>query len=247
MRALLVAAGLGTRLRPLTDTIPKCLAPVGGRPLLHYWLEGLFASGVERLLVNLHYLPDVVRRFVAESAFRDRIDLVHEPVLLGTAGTIRANRAWFGDQPFFYAHADNFCVCDLRAFMAAHRSRPKAAAMTMMTFDAPDPTQCGIVKLGDTGLVTEFHEKVPHPPGRLANAAVFILEPEVADFCAKLTGDAPEFSRAVVPEFLGRIYAWHNTTYHLDIGTPQALAQADADTVRLRSKMAAWGWLNSND
>ena len=78
MRALLLAAGLGTRLRPLTETVPKCLVPIHGKPLLDYWLEHLFDAGIERVLINLHWLPDVVRAHVAASPWNDRIDLVHE-------------------------------------------------------------------------------------------------------------------------------------------------------------------------
>ena len=87
-RALLLAAGLGTRLRPLTNHVPKCLVPIKGKPLLGYWLDLLLRAGIERVLVNTHYLPDPVRRFCAESPWANRIDLVHEESLAGTAGTI---------------------------------------------------------------------------------------------------------------------------------------------------------------
>jgi len=78
MKALLLAAGLGTRLRPLTNTIPKCMVPVRGRPLLDYWLDLLLSAGIEQLLVNTHYLPDVVREFVRSSQWEARIKLAHE-------------------------------------------------------------------------------------------------------------------------------------------------------------------------
>ena len=86
MRALLLAAGLGTRLRPITDHVPKCLVPIHGKPLLGYWLDMLLPNGVERVLVNTHYLPQAVQAFVAESAWRDSIEMVHEDELLGTGG-----------------------------------------------------------------------------------------------------------------------------------------------------------------
>ncbi len=88
MRALLLAAGLGMRLRPLTDTVPKCLVPIRGKPLLGYWLELFLGGGVERVLVNTHHLPETVRHFVAESPWRERIALVHEDRLLGTGGPL---------------------------------------------------------------------------------------------------------------------------------------------------------------
>src|SRR5688572_30374554 len=106
MRALLLAGGLGTRLRPLTDRIPKCLVPIHGKPLLEYWLDLLFQGGVETALVNTHYLPEPVRAFVEASHWRDRITLVHEDVLLGTGGTVLRNREFFGGEAFIVAHAD---------------------------------------------------------------------------------------------------------------------------------------------
>src|SRR6185436_15356190 len=112
MRALLLAAGLGTRLRPLTDSVPKCLVPVQGRPLLDYWLELLAPGGIERMLINTHYLPQQVRDFVARSRWREGITLVHEEKLLGTGGTVLANRAFFGAAAFMVAHADNLTRFD---------------------------------------------------------------------------------------------------------------------------------------
>ena len=91
-KALLLAGGMGTRLKPLTDSIPKCLVPIGGKPLLAYWLESLSKAGVERILINTHYLSEQVIAFCKQSQYSQLLDLVHESALLGTAGTIRANR-----------------------------------------------------------------------------------------------------------------------------------------------------------
>ena len=124
MRALLLAAGLGTRLRPLTLTVPKCLVPIHGKPLLDYWLDHVFAAGIDRVLINTHWLADAVERHVAASPWRDRIDLVQEDELLGTAGTVAANRDWLGNDPFLLAHADNLTDFDVRNFAQRHAARP---------------------------------------------------------------------------------------------------------------------------
>jgi mannose-1-phosphate guanylyltransferase len=229
LKALLLAAGLGTRLRPITDNIPKCLVPIHGRPLLGYWFDMLFEGGIERALVNTHYKPAAVRDFVARSRWRERIDMVHEDRLLGTGGTALRNRAWFGDEPFMLVHADNLSRFPVPAFIAAHRARPGGAALSMLTFDTDDPQSCGIVELGPTGLVERFHEKVPNPPGTRANGAVYILEPEVMVFLAGLGKDVIDFSTEVLPAFLGRIATYHNPDYHRDIGTPASLAKAEAE------------------
>src|SRR5258707_13083770 len=107
MRALLLAAGIGSRLLPITATTPKCLVVINGRPLLDYWLELLFGAGIERVLVNTHWLAEQVGAYARTSRWASRVDLVHEAELLGTAGTVLANREWFQRPPFICAHADN--------------------------------------------------------------------------------------------------------------------------------------------
>lgn len=226
MRALLLAAGMGTRLRPITDTIPKCLVPIHGRPLLDYWFDLLFAAGIERILVNTHYLAETVERHVAASPFADRVDLINEASLLGTGGTVVANRDYFGGQPLLLAHADNLTDFKVTALLNAHRHRPVDAAMSMLAFRTDDPRSCGILELDDQSLVTAFHEKVANPPGNLANAAVYVLEPEVVNFAAALGRPVLDLQTEVIPSFIGRILAVETNGYHRDIGNPESLRRA---------------------
>lgn len=229
MRALLLAAGLGTRLRPLTDRVPKCLVPIRGKPLLGYWLDLLLPAGIEKVLVNTHYLPDTVKRFVAESPWRDRIVLAHEEQLLGTGGTVLANRDFFADQAGLVAHADNLTRFDVGAFLRRHARRPAEALITMMTFQTDMPRASGIVEEDELGIVTAFHEKVADPPGDRANAAVYIFEPEVVEFMQRLGKPVVDLSTEVVPAFVGRICTFFNPGYHRDIGTPESLRKAELE------------------
>jgi mannose-1-phosphate guanylyltransferase len=230
LRALLLAAGLGTRLRPLTDRVPKCLVPIRGKPLLEYWLEALLTSEqIERVLINTHHLAEQVRSFVRSSSWKGRVDLVHEERLLGTGGTVLANRDYLGNGPCMVAHADNLTRFQLAAFLSAHESRASGVEMTMMTFETDDPRSCGIVTTDQRDIVTGFHEKVPNPPGRTANAAVYVLEPSVLEFLARLGGPVIDLSTQVIPLFVGRIQVWRNSDYHRDIGTPQSLQAAERD------------------
>lgn len=231
MRVLLLAAGFGTRLRPLTNTVPKCLVPIGDKPLIDYWFDMLFQCPFERALVNTHYLADVVRAHVSQSRWRDRIDLVHEDGLLGTGGTILANAAFFQNQPFMVAHADNLTVFDPNAFIARHRSRPPGTQITMMTFVTDVPQSCGIVEVDERGIVVGFHEKVPNPPGNCANAAVYIFEPDVIAFLSQLGDRVIDLSTEVLPHYLGRICTFDNADYHRDIGTPESLAAAEREFI----------------
>jgi mannose-1-phosphate guanylyltransferase len=222
MKAVLLAGGYGTRLRPLTDHTPKCLVPIRGVPLLELWLKRLTQAGVSEFLVNTHYLAPQVNAFIAASPYAPRVQLVHEEELLGTAGTLRANRAfWEQENALMVVHADNLCECDLAAFMQAHANRPAHCLMTMMTFDTDQPRSCGIVELDAEGVVVRFHEKQENPPGRLANGAVYIFSRELLE---SLTTE-DDLSTQVLPHLMGRIYTWKNTQLLQDIGTPEAYAK----------------------
>jgi mannose-1-phosphate guanylyltransferase len=226
MRALLLAAGTGSRLRPLTNTIPKCLVPVHDRPLLDYWLDLVFEGGVERALVNTHWLAEQVRAHVAASRWHSRIDLVREDKLLGTGGTVLANRGWFASQPFLVAHADNLTDFDVAGLIAAHQNRPSGAVMTMLAFRTDDPTSCGILELDRQNQVVAFHEKVKAPPGNLANGAIYIFEPEVIDDIASLGKPVVDLSTEIIPGYLGRIFCVETEGYHRDIGNAESLRRA---------------------
>jgi mannose-1-phosphate guanylyltransferase len=226
MRALLLAAGIGSRLRPLTNTTPKCLVTVHDRPLLDYWLDLVFEGGVERALLNTHWLAEQVRAHVENSPWRSRIDLVHEDELLGTGGTVLANRDWFGTQPFLVAHADNLTDFDVAGLIAAHNSRPAGCIMTMLAFRTDDPRSCGILELDEQNRVLAFHEKVENPPGNLANGAVYIFEPEVINDIARLGRNVVDLSTEIIPNYLGRILCVETNGYHRDIGNPESLRRA---------------------
>ena len=226
MRALLLAAGLGMRLRPLTDSVPKAMVDIAGRPLLDRWVEMLLDGGVERVLVNTHYLGSVIGAYLRTSTWRDRVDLVEEKVLLGTGGTVLANRAWFGPGPLLVTHGDNASDIDISDFTKAHAGRSAGMIATMALFRTDNPQSCGIVVMDKNNVIREFHEKQPNPPGNLANAAAFIFEPEIFD-CLEATGKAAiDLSAEIIPNLVGRIQGFEITGYHRDIGTLESLEMA---------------------
>lgn len=234
MKALLLAAGLGTRLRPVTDTIPKCLVPINGKPLLEYWLDTLCASSIfNQIIINTHYLPEQVERFIDGSWWQKVVTLVYEEKLLGTGGTVLKNRKYFKNQSFLVAHADNLTRFDLNAFICAHENRKSGVEITMMTFDTDSPHTCGIIEQDEHGIVVGFHEKSPDPPGNRANAAVYIFEPSVIDFLASMNKQQIDLSTEVIPRFLGRIQSFHNPDYHRDIGNIKSLSLAEMEWSRL--------------
>jgi mannose-1-phosphate guanylyltransferase len=229
MRALLLAAGFGTRLRPVTETIPKCLVQINGRPLLDYWLALLDGAGLTNALVNLHYLSEVVVEFLAHSPYSIKITTVFEKSLLGTAGTVLKNRDYFGSEPIMLIHADNLSLFDVYEFKSKFDNREDKIEITMMTFYTDSPENCGIVEVNDDNIVCGFHEKVKNPPGNIANAAVYIIAPSVIDFIACLDKEIIDFSTDVLPHYLGRINTFYNSTYHRDIGNLDSLSKAQIE------------------
>jgi mannose-1-phosphate guanylyltransferase len=227
LRALLLAAGLGTRLRPLTLHTPKCLMPIGGEPLLGRWLRQLEQAGCEAVLVNTHYLAEQVEAHVqCWKSPMMTVDTVHEPELLGTAGTLLANQGFFCGCTGLLIHADNAMAGDLRPFLGAHRNRQARCPLTMLTFNTNTPSSCGIVELDDQNIVQGFHEKVVKPPGNRANGALYAFEPPLLVHLNRMAPPPSDFSTEVIPSLMGRIHTWHTDQAYLDIGIPEALAKA---------------------
>jgi len=177
-KAFLLAAGHGTRLRPLTDTVPKCLLPVQGVPMLQIWLERCQRFGIEEVLINLHSHADQVRQFLRENCVPNvSAQVSDEPVLLGSAGTIHANRTWVAnDADFWIFYADVLTDVDLNHLIKRHREM--CADATIGVYRVPDPSRCGIVQLDDRGWVTEFIEKPKLPRGNLAFSGILLATPQ---------------------------------------------------------------------
>jgi mannose-1-phosphate guanylyltransferase len=225
-KALLLAAGLGTRLAPLTDAFPKCLMPINGRPLLGLWLDTLLDAGFLDIVVNTHHEAQLLERFIEQERYCNHVHLSYEPELLGTAGTLLKHRDRFGSGPLLLAHADNLSLFDPLLLARKHADRPDDVVMTMMTFETQQPQLCGIVETGAEGRVVAFHEKQKNPPGNLANAAIYVVEPDVARM-AEAIGRLPlDLSVDVIPTLLPRIQTFDNALYHRDIGAPMSLALA---------------------
>jgi D,D-heptose 1,7-bisphosphate phosphatase len=234
-KAIILAGGLGTRLRPLTDIIPKCLVPIGDRPLLDYWVDALAKAGVREARVNNHAHADQVRAYVAavSASNRLRLDESYEPVLLGSAGTITANADLAdGADVVIIVYADNFSDVDLEAMLAFHRSHDDP--FTMLLFRAPNPKACGIAGLDDKGRVISFVEKPKEPRSDLANGGVYIVDAEAYREIAAMK--AFDLGFEVLPRFVGRMRGWAWEGYHLDVGTHEALEKARRDAPGLPAR-----------
>ena len=224
LRALILAAGFGTRLQPLTFQTPKCLMQIGGKPLLEKWLESLEELGCESALINTHYLSHKVDGFIKTYRRKDMlIETIYEPQLLGTAGTLLRNRNWFTNKTGLLIHADNATNANLKLFLKAHRERPKECLLTMLTFKTDNPRSCGIVETNSKGLMLDFHEKVDNPPCDIANGAVYLFDKCFLEWLEENSLAASDFSTEILPLLKGKVQTWLTTSDFLDIGTPESL------------------------
>jgi mannose-1-phosphate guanylyltransferase len=225
MKAFLLAAGLGSRLRPITDTTPKCLVEIGGRPLLGIWLDALTKAGVQQVLVNTHHLAAQVEAHVGDRSTPPVVRLSHEPVLLGSAGTLVANREFVADDDMFLViNADNLTDFDLGVLIDAHRAG--GAFATLAVFRAPRPSECGIVEVAADGRVVGFVEKPADPPSDLANAGMYAFHPSVLDETPD--GTPRDIGFDLLPRLVGRaqVVALDDDCYFRDIGSVAALELA---------------------
>ena len=218
MKAFLLAAGVGSRLRPITDTTPKCMLTVGGRPLLEIWLDAFDQAGVDEVLVNLHHLPDVVRSYLAGRTGRPRVRTTYEPELLGSAGTLAANRKWVAGEDFFLAcNADNLTDFDLRSLIKVQREY--GATATLGVFRSPNPSAGGVVEADEGGTVTGFTEKPGNPVSDLVNAGLYAFRPSLL---AEIGQPPKDIGYDLLPGLVGRARVVLVDGYFRDIGTPDA-------------------------
>jgi len=225
MKAIVLAAGLGTRLRPITLTTPKCLVPIAGVPLLELWLRECERAGVEAVLVNTHHLADRVNEFVAARRGVP-VRLAYEPELLGSAGTIAANWDFVEDaESFLVVYADNLTTFSLAELTAFHHRHGRIASIGL--FRAANPSACGIVEMDGSGLLTGFWEKPAHPPGNLANAGLYVFRREVR---AYLPGGFPaDVGHGLLPKLVGRAMGLEIRDYFVDIGTLENYERAQTE------------------
>lgn len=217
-KAFLLAAGSGTRLRPLTDDLPKCLLTIRGVPLLRIWMESCQAAGIEEVLINVHAHANKVREFAASQNSGVRVKIVEERELLGSAGTLAENREFVASEESFYVlYADVLTNVDLRAMLAFHCRKTLAA--TLGVYQVPDPQRCGIVSFNREDIIESFVEKPSHPESNWAFSGVMVAYPQVIDLIPRKRPADIGFD--LLPQLAGRMAAYKITGYLLDIGTPE--------------------------
>ena len=249
MKAMVMAAGLGTRLRPLTYEVPKPMVPVANRPVIELILRSLASQGITEVVSNLHWFPETIRDRLGDgSALGVELTYSYEEALLGTAGGVRNVRDFFGDEPFVVLAGDALTDIDLRDLAAAHERNGGLATLAVKR--VANTREYGVVVTDADNRIQGFQEK-PDPAEALsdrANCMIYALSPEIFDyFPAK---DEVDFALDVFPALLdaGAAFHVHDThAYWNDVGSPPEYLQGNLDVVEGLVKLEPAGELIEGD
>ncbi|MFT4569612.1 MAG: mannose-1-phosphate guanylyltransferase/phosphomannomutase [Hyphomicrobiaceae bacterium] len=231
MRAMILAAGLGTRLRPLTETTPKAMVKVAGRPLIAYALDAVREAGIREVVVNLHYLGDILRDYLGDgSAFGVSIAYSSEDPIQDSGGGIRDARALLGEETFITLNADTIVSFDLAPALEFHR-RNKATATLLLRTD-PGQAKFGLIRIDRTGRIGAFLQHQRPGAGEALEPYMYtgvqILEPRVFDY---METDGPfSITRHTYPLMLASgepLFGWPSQGRWITVGTPDELRHAE--------------------
>ena len=233
MKAMVMAAGLGTRLRPLTDFLPKPMMPVANRPVLHHLLNLLHRHDVREVGINLHAFPEMIQRHFGDGSNLDMsIRWSYEPVLLGTAGgTKKLEDLWSGET-ILITSGDGLHDVDVTALLGHHRRTGALATLTVKPVS--DPSAYGVVILDRDTRVLGFQEKPRRDEARsdLANCGVYVIEPELLE---RIPPDTfVDFGEDIWPNLVAaneQVYAYTTMAYWNDVGDLDELRNTILDAV----------------
>jgi NDP-sugar pyrophosphorylase family protein len=201
MKAMLLAAGRGERLRPLTDTMPKCMLPFEGKPLLEHWVDKLHLFGIRDVVINVHHLAEaILDHFGSGERWDIHIQYSREQELLGTSGALHQVKSLFEDEKFLVIYADNQSTCRLQDIVEFHGRRGSVATMAACWIE--DPRSCGIVGFDAQGRIERFLEKPTAEQvfSHYINAGIYVFTPKIFDYISP--NGVSDFSRDVFPRML---------------------------------------------
>lgn len=231
MKAMILAAGLGTRLRPLTNTIPKPLLPVGGTPLIVWNLLLLKRHGFHDVVINLHHLAPLIEQALGNgSKFGLRIIYSREPMILGTGGGIKQAEPYFSGEPVLVLNGDTLFELDLSALCAFHRER-KAAA-TLVLREDQDAARWGLVEVGAEDRIVRITgrgltDSAPTIPRMFAG--IHILNPRLLRDVTKGVASSIIDAYVAAIERGDAVLGYDLQGYWSDVGTAERYTQADQD------------------
>ena len=228
MKAVVLVGGEGTRLRPLTETIPKPLLPLVDRPILDHVLDHLVTHGVREVIMSSPYLEDTFHPFLTARSGHPEVTWVTEREPLGTGGAIVSVLDHVGDEPFLALNGDILTDLDLTGMLERHRS--SGAAVTIALHRVEDARAFGLVDTDPAGRITAFREKPPDPvPGDI-NAGTYVLQPSALR--AWTSGVYAWIEGEIFPSLIADgtpMVGFASDAYWMDLGTPEQYLRAHAD------------------
>lgn len=228
LKAVILAGGFGTRLRPLSCTRPKLLFPIGNKPLLDWTLENLAKSKVDEIILAVNYMAEAFVHRYGNTAYRMKLHYSRETMPLGTGGPIKKAEDLIGhDEPFLVLNGDIFTTINYADVVKKHKKTNATA--TIMLYEVEDPSRYGTVELTKNNQVIKFIEKPPRgkAPSNLINAGVYVLEPEVFNYIPE--GQRLSIEREVFPKLAAkrRLYAYNFEGLWVDIGKHEDYLRAN--------------------
>ena len=227
MKALVLAAGRGSRLGNITENLPKPLVEVRNKPVIDYLIHKLIDLNVSEIFINMHYKHELLEKFIRDSNYRTKITLIYEPELLGTAGTLKSLIDVLSTEDFIVMHADNYFQDDLKILKQKHLATNSDYLITLGTFLVLNPEKFGTFELTDDHDVIKFFEKQKDSPSKIANSAIYFMKPGIKEVVNTLNEYETDISLHVIPKLLGKIKAFELAGYFYDIGTPENLLLAN--------------------
>jgi mannose-1-phosphate guanylyltransferase len=238
MKAFLLAAGAGTRLRPLTEELPKCLLPIQGVPLLHIWLESCRAAGIDEVLINVHAHADKIRNFISANGYYNMVRIAEERDLLGSAGTLVANSEFVAsEKEFFILYGDVLTDVNMSDMLAYHHR--SGAPTTLAIHQVDEPTKCGIVVTDPRDVIQQFVEKPKQPASNWAFSGLMITRPDVIQFVPPQR--PADIGFHLLPKLVGNMNAYRLKAFLLDIGTLNSYRAAQDSWPGLRTTSSVIG------
>lgn len=233
---MILAAGVGSRLDPLTRNVPKPMVPVINRPVIEHIVEKLKKHGVTDIMVNLHYLGDVIKTYLGDGAkWGVNICYAQEDRLWGDAGSVKRAEEFLRDGTFLVVGGDDISDIDLSRLVKHHKDKKAVATIALSLVD--DPSEYGIVLMNERGRITRFLEK---PKGEVifsntANTGIYVFEPEVFDVIPR--GVSYGFGNNVFPQLLEQkkpLFGYLTSAYWKDVGNLQVYRKTHYDALEGR-------------
>lgn len=227
MKALILAAGLGSRLGELSKTTPKILQKINGTSILEINLRKLSKIGVKQFYVNTHYLSEQVEEEILKLNDFQNIKILQEPKLLGTLGTLKKLSISENIENLLVMHGDNYFEDSLTKFKSSILELKQNDFGLIATFRAANPRECGILEMDSRGRWVDFHEKTQSEYGNLANAAIYFFKVETFNLLKNLNSTGNDISRDLLPRLVGKLKIVELEGQFIDIGTPENLKLAN--------------------